>query len=221
MSRDDSKLTNALNSKKIPVVTLDNKWHKIFTMVEKTKFIKENEEKLNELLRRQGKLNTESKDIKKLKKKMMDEIVTLMDDGGEANDKKVEDNKRLIEECNQKLETYQDELMDIPKDILAINNELMHETMEICYDAMHENEDGIEELAEWIKNIRIELKKNVVRKQEMEIHNAIMYSYMHDVFGADAMDIFDMKTNPMDKMIQLKAIKDAKKSNDTNDKSDK
>lgn len=216
----EDKLTKALNKAKIPVVTLDNKWHKIFSMVEKTPTIKEKEEELNNHLRRQGKLNTESKDIKKIKKKLMDEIVSLMDDGDPSSEKKVEENKRLIEDCNQKLDAYQEELMDLPALINDINKEIMLETMGLCYEAMRDNEKIIDELGEWVKNIRIELKKNVVKKQEKEIQNAVMYSYMHDVFGADAMDIFDMKYNPMEKMIQLKAAKEARNSKNNADKAE-
>ena len=44
--------------------------------------VRRNEEKLNELLKRQGKLNTESKEIRKLKKKLMAEIMELADEAG-------------------------------------------------------------------------------------------------------------------------------------------
>ena len=60
MGREDEKLLRAVEGKKIPIVTLDNKWHKIWSMVEKPSEVSKNEEKLNELLRKQGKLNTES-----------------------------------------------------------------------------------------------------------------------------------------------------------------
>lgn len=221
MGKEDDKLRKAVDSKKIPVVTLDNKWHKIWTMIEKPSDIEKDEKILNDLLRRQGKLNTESKDIKKLKKKMMDEIVTLMDEGNQSSNRKIEENKRLIEECNQKLEAYEEELMDLPKEINEINKTIMYSTMEQCYHALHSNETDIDKLAEWIANIRVELKKNVVRKQEMEIQNAVMYSYMHDVFGADVVDLFDMKYNPLEKMLKLKRIKDEQKAKEEAKSEDK
>lgn len=221
MGKEDDKLRKAVDSKKIPVVTLDNKWHKIWTMIEKPSDIEKDEKILNDLLRRQGKLNTESKDIKKLKKKMMDEIVTLMDEGNQSSNRKIEENKRLIEECNQKLEAYEEELMDLPKEINEINKTIMYSTMEQCYHALHSNETDIDKLAEWIANIRVELKKNVVRKQEMEIQNAVMYSYMHDVFGADVVDLFDMKYNPLEKMLKLKSIKDEQKAKEEAKSEDK
>ncbi len=212
MGKEDDRLRRAVAGKNIPVVTLDNKWHKIWTMIEKPSDIKKSEKTLNDLLRKQGKINTESKDIKKLKKKMMDEIVILMDGAEEGSEKKIEENRRLIEECNEKLSKYEEEIGDIPKEIDEINRDIMQTTAEIIYDVMHKNEAEIDVLADWISNIRVELKKNVIRKQEMEIQNGVMYSYMHDVFGPEVADMFDMKYDPMEKILKLKAIKDEKKA---------
>ncbi len=212
MADENDRLKRAVASKNIPVVTLDNKWHKIWTMIEKPNDVKKQEKVLNELLRKQGKINTESKDIKKLKKKMMDEILALSDSTSADDIKKVEENKRLIEECNQKLDKYDEDMGDLPKEIDEINRDIMDTTAQLIYDVMHVNEKEIDKLADWIAGIRVELKKNVVRKQEMEIQNGVMYSYMHDVFGSEVADMMDMKYNPMDKILKLKAINDEKKA---------
>ena len=207
MAEENERLKRAVASKNIPVVTLDNKWHKIWTMIEKPGEVKKQEKALNELLRKQGKINTDSKDIKKLKKKLMDEILSLSDSSDPDDVKKVEENKRLIEECNEKLDKYDEDMGDIPKEIDEINRDIMDVTARLIYDVMHDNEKEIDRLAEWIAGIRVELKKNVVRKQEMEIQNGVMYSYMHDVFGSEVADMMDMKYNPMEKILKLKAIK--------------
>ena len=212
MAEENEKLKRAVASKNIPVVTLDNKWHKIWTMIEKPGEIKKQEKALNELLRKQGKINTEAKDIKKLKKKLMDEILSLSDSTESDDVKKVEDNKRLIEECNEKLDKYEEDMGDLPKEIDELNRDIMDVTARIIYDVMHDNEKEIDRLADWIAGIRVELKKNVVRKQDMEIQNGVMYSYMHDVFGSEVADMMDMKYNPMEKLLKLKAIKDEKKA---------
>ena len=206
MSRTDEIYKPALIGKKLPVLTLDNKWYKLFTQTGTTGEIKELEERLNDLLKRQGKLNTESKEIRKLKAKLMDDIVALMPEEGKEQDKesarKQEQNQKLIKECNEKLDAYQDELLDLPKEIDEVNYELMLRTMELCYQQIKFNTQEIDEISEWINNIRIELKKNVIRKQEIEIHNQNLYSYMHDIFGADVIEIFDMAYNPEERKIK-------------------
>lgn len=192
---------NSLVGKDIPALTLDQKWYHLLGKVG-DEDIKANEKKLNELLKRQGKVNTETKDIKKVKRRLMDEIVALMDDqqiGSDEANAKIEENKRLLKECNDKLDEYEDEIMDLPRQIDAVNKKLLLTTMKHCYETMQDNTDDIEELEDWIKNIRIELKKNLIRKQEKEAKNHEIYKYMHDIFGADVVDLFDMRYNPADK----------------------
>ena len=155
------------------------------------------EGQLNELLKQQGKLNNEVKNIKRLKKKLMEEIVTLVDDAGQDEDsengQKIQRNKNLVEECNGRLEEYQDELLDLPRQIDRVNYQLMLATMDCCYDTMQENRKEIDRIAQWVSEIRIELKKRLIRKQEMEQQNNAIYSYMHDVFGTEVIEIFDMQ----------------------------
>lgn len=192
----------ALKGKNIPILTLDNKWYKLFKNLSEYPEILELVRQLNDLLKRQGKLNTETKSIKALKKKLMGEIVPMVDELEQNQDnslkKKIDDNKRLIEECNEKLDAYQDELMELPGLIQSANHELMLATMDYCYKSMQTNTDEIIAIAQWITDIRVELKENLVKKQEMELYNHQMYSYMHDIFGAEVINLFDMKYNPLE-----------------------
>ncbi len=185
----------ALKGKHIPVLTLDNKWYQLLNG-EAREGVARLEGELNALLKQQGKLNNEVKEIKRLKKRLMGEIVSMMGDDEQRDDsenaQKTEQNKRLVEECNEKLENCQDELLELPREIERVNFQLMLATMDWCYDIMAVNTESIQQTEEWISEIRVELKKRLVRKQEMERHNHAIYSYMHDVFGAEVVDIFDM-----------------------------
>lgn len=197
MSRTDDIYKPALNGRNIPVLTLDNKWHQLFTQTQPDKRIRRLEEELNELLKRQGKATTEIKEIRKLKKKLMNEIMDNAEEASVENNpkaqKKADENKRLITECNVMMGNYKEELLELPREIDRVNKKLMLLTMETCYDRLKKNEKEIEEISQWITDIRIKLKENLVRKQEMEEANQELYSYMHDIFGADVINIFDTK----------------------------
>lgn len=184
----------ALQGKKIPILTLDNKWYQLMPQEARAE-VSGLEKELNDLLKRQGRVNNELKDIKRLKKKLMGEIVSLMDEVDQNTEgvQKIEQNKQLVEQCNERLEGYQDELLDLPREIEKANYRLMLETMGRCYDLMQENAEEIEEIAQWVTDVRVELKKRLIRKQEMEQRNRMIYSYMHDVFGADVINLFDMR----------------------------
>ncbi len=202
MSKKDEMYEKALQGKKIPVLTLDNKWYKLFPNLNDNPNILNLARNLNDLLKRQGKLNTETKEIKNIKMRLMQEIVPMVDEleqnSDKALEKKIEENKRLIEESNERLESYQDELLELPGMIEQANRELMLATMEFCYENMAANTEEIIKIAQWVNDIREELKNNLVKKQEKEIYNRQMYTYMHDIFGADVIEMFDMKYNPLE-----------------------
>ena len=200
MAEHEELFKNALVGKKIPVLILDPKWHRLFAKTGTTDEIKALEAELKELLKRQGKLNNENKDLKRIKNNLMDEIVVHMDgiesNTNESTGKKLDDNKRLINEVNEKLEVNEDALMELPREIDRVNRDLMIQTMELCYEKLQANTAEIEEIASWIREMRISLKKNILKKQSKEVNNAELYAYMHDIFGHDVMELFDMKYEP-------------------------
>lgn len=197
MSRIDEVFKPALLGKKIPILTLDNKWHQLFTQASPDRQLLKLEEELKELLKKRSKASDEIKKIKKLKKTLMDGIVNnagmAVSGSDKLAEKKQEESKRLISECNEKLAEYEDELMDIPEQINRVNRELMLKTMEVCYEAIRQNKHVIVENGRWIKKTREELRERIIEKEEKEEQNHALYSYMHDIFGADVIDIFDMQ----------------------------
>ena len=201
MASKENEFKEALKGKKLPILTLDNKWYQLFTQHNNHPDTDALAEQLKALVAKQGKLNTEVKEIRKLKSKLMDEIVAGIDNMP-LTDKEMEDHKRLINECNDIIDASQDALLDLPKQIDELNFQLMVQTMDICYKAMAENTEEILRISDWITKVRIELKKNVIRKQEKEWLNQEMYAYMHDIFGPEVIEIFDMTYNPDDNKLK-------------------
>ena len=82
MARSDEVFRPALQGKKLPIISLDNKWYKLMAGIDHTPHMQELEEQLKNLLKRQGKINTDLKAINKEKAKLRDEIVNAMDEEG-------------------------------------------------------------------------------------------------------------------------------------------
>ena len=201
MARDDKVYMSALEGKSIPILTLDDKWHKLFTQTEMTPEIEALADELNALVERDGRIRTETKKIKKLKKTLLSEIVPLRDKanksgGSAAIEKEISERTRLIGDCNERLDSHQDELLDLSKKIYDVDYKLMIETMKVCYETLHENTEYINGLDQWISQVRVELKKNDIRLQEAEMENYNLYSYMHQIFGPEVIDLFDMRYDP-------------------------
>ncbi|MCR5396512.1 MAG: hypothetical protein K6E64_03480 [Lachnospiraceae bacterium] len=195
---DEKQFEAALKANRIPTLVLDQKWHRLFAISGKPEDVRTLEVEEKEILLHQGKLNQEIKDLKKIKSDLMKGIVDNME-GADAkkatkeSEKKLSDNKRLLDETNAKIEADEDELMDIPKLLKEKNDELMLATMTYCYARLRTNASEAKEITDWITNVRIELKKNIIKKQNREINNKEIYSYLHDLFGKDVMQLFDVK----------------------------
>ena len=180
---------SALIGKTVPLLILDQKWHRLFAVHGKTDEIKVLESKISTLLTEQSKCNTRLKELKRLKGKLLDEIVQTM----EEDEKKLEDNKRLVDEINEKIDACEELLADIPFQLREINDELMICSMDYFYEKIRINQEEANEIEEWINQVRIDLKKNIIRKQNRDINNREIYAYLHDIFGAEVIDIFDIK----------------------------
>lgn len=198
MEEENNKYFESLKGTSLPVVVLDKEWHKLFEGRKKPHNVKKLEQDLNDLIKKQGQCNTEIKDLKKLKNKLMEEIVENMEQSqNNPKDKKVakkmEDNQRLIKEINEKMDECEEQLVELPKQIRDTNVELMVASMEACYRFLHKNGEDIYAIEEWIKNVRNELNKNILIKQEREAKNLQIYTYMHHILGSQILDLFDMK----------------------------
>ena len=195
MAGNTEAFKNAIRHVHVPVLTLDMKWYCLFRSDGMPDRIKQKSEELNALLRKQGRTNTELKKLRFLKKKLLDEMVPLLNAG---KNQELAERKKLVEDINQRLSAYEDDSDPLSEQIEKVNNELMMMTMETCYERLKVNQKELDGINEWLKTARVELKKNVVRKQEREILNRCYYTYMYQVFGADVMDIFDMEYEPQD-----------------------
>ena len=196
--KDEALFRAALADKQLPILLLDEKWHRLFAIHGKPEQLLSTERELNELMAEQGRCNQELKDLRKLKSALMGSIIQNMDGTSEEKassieSRKLDENRRLIEEINEKLDVCTDRLLELPQMIQEKNRQLMVATMEYGYDKMRVNEREAEEISEWIAQIRIELKKNIIRKQNCEANSREIYTYMHDIFGPQIIDLYDIQ----------------------------
>lgn len=198
-----------LKQKKVPILVLDQKWHRLFALTGKPDDVVKAERELTELLGQQGQMNNDLKDMQKLKRQLMGEIVANMEGThaekfGAVESKRLEENRRLIDELNEKIEETEDKLLEFPKLIHAKNEELMIASMNYCYTRLRMNMQEADDIAAWIVKIRKELKINIIKKQNREINSRQIYSYMHDIFGMEILDLFDLKHEEVEERLEKK-----------------
>lgn len=182
--------------KQLPILILDERYHRLFGKGEKTAEILQLEKQLSDLMKRQGQITNDLKAVKKIKTDLMNSIVANVENTeiSEAKRQKLmNNNQKLVIEAKEKIEKLEDEELAIPGKIRDANIMLMIACVETCYKRIHQNYDDIQLLGKWINEMRIELKKRLLIKQDKETKNTEIYSYMHDLLGPEMMEVFDKK----------------------------
>lgn len=198
MTPQEMRIWELLKKKNIPIACLDERWLRLFPDSEKTPLIKKLENELKELLKRQGKVNTDLKDIRVVRDKLTQSVLDTAEDTSIPENKRLKKqaaSQRLIVEARQKQDNLELELDELPDKIKEANSALIFESVRVCYQRINQNKQDIDMLEQWIEQMRDKLKERVVLKQDKEIMNEEIYTYLHGMLGAGVMEAFDEKSN--------------------------
>ena len=198
MTPQEMRIWELLKKKNIPIACLDERWLRLFPDSEKTPLIRKLENELKELLKRQGKVNTDLKDIRVVRDKLTQSVLDTAEDTSIPENKRLKNqaaSHRLIVEARQKQDNLEPELDELPDKIKEANSALIFESVRVCYQRINQNKRDIDMLEQWIEQMRDKLKERVVLKQDKEITNEEIYTYLHGMLGAGVMEAFDEKSN--------------------------
>ena len=187
----ETAVRSALKGREIPILVLDTRWHRLFPQGEKPADIEALEERLNDLLKKQGRLVNEIKDLKKAKKKLMDSIVAGMEGSSARDNRKKENQQRLLLETKDRIQQDSDELMEIQYDIKDTNEKLMIIGARYCFERLSNGDQMIQELTEEIRTLQAELTDKKEFRENLEESMDSAYSLMHGLLGHDIMNLFD------------------------------
>lgn len=198
MTPQEMRIWELLKKKNIPIACLDERWLRLFPDSEKTPLIRKLENELKELLKRQGKVNTDLKDIRVVRDNLTQSVLDTAEDTSIPENKRLKKqaaSQRLIVEARQKQDNLELELDELPDKIKEANSALIFESVRVCYQRINQNKRDIDMLEQWIEQMRDKLKERVVLKQDKEITNEEIYTYLHGMLGAGVMEAFDEKSN--------------------------
>jgi paraquat-inducible protein B len=177
----------------IPILTLDERYNIVMPDKDKTPRIRKLESKVQAILKKQGKVTNDIKEIRKIKQKLMKTVVDNMDaaESEDIRQAKMSKAQQLIQESKEKLSELEEQELELPHELREANMELLMEFVKINYQKLNENREDIQLLDKWINDTRVELKKRLLIKQEKELKNNNIYAYMHDLLGPDLIEMFD------------------------------
>lgn len=189
----ETLVREALKGKKVPILVLDRRWHTLFPQGEKPVEIVQLEEQLNELLKRQGYLVNDIKDLKRTKKKLMAGIVAGMNDAEPLRDKKKKNQQRLLLEIRERIEAESDELIELPRKIKKANEELLATGAHYCFERLANGDEQLKIVKQEIEELRASLREKTEWKDDLEESMDSAYSLMHGLLGHDVMNLYDKR----------------------------
>jgi len=188
-------LDMVLRRKRIPILTLDERYFELFTEKEKPDYIRKLEASVNTWLKKQGQSGSEVKELHRAKSLLMRNIVENMQESeGESErkrGKKLDKSQKLIREANEKIMRLEEEQKQIPERLEDANLELLYATTDICYGKLKADREEIDEISQWIARVRNELSDKLARKQRVEAEYNRIYGNLHDMLGAEVMEYLD------------------------------
>lgn len=109
--------------KNLPILTLDQRWYRLVPESVKTDEIRYWEKRVNELLKKQGQVNEDLIQVKKIRKGLFRGIVNHMNQNDEDPKKQkiMDESQRLIYEARDKISQLEDESDEVPKKLRIAN----------------------------------------------------------------------------------------------------
>lgn len=187
----DARFLQSIQGENLPILTLDPSWHALFVNGNKSSEVRRLERRLTDLLKQQGRLNNENRDMKGQKKRLMGRIFYNMSDMGEENDRRKAKQREMIEEINMRVVQNEDVLGLLPEQIKRVNEELLLETLKTVYQQVEVNRERIGQLDDSIERIRAQLSARLLEKQNRENYNHEVFNSLKEIVGMKPVEIYE------------------------------
>ena len=193
-----------LRKNDISLLILAERWNNLFQSAEKTSAIERSEENLRKLLKEEARLTAEKKEIAVLKKRYMDNIIRLTPEVFEKNDanakKEMDIAEQEIRRINDRIIKIDEMLEEMPDRLKQANIDLLELTVRVVYFKMRSARKRVEELEKLIKETRDKLKAYIDEKESLSQDDEDIYSYFHDLLGAQELQRLDEHFSRIDKL---------------------
>ena len=184
-----------LKKNDITILTLDERWNKIFQIIPISAEVKKRQDLLNKLLAQEAGLYQEKNSIDPEKKKLMNTIISLTT---EAFDKNNEDakltlrkSKQRIEALNKRAGEIEEELFEKQEEIRNANFKLLEETVRYVYSVMLKSRKNELQLEKEIYSLKKKLKELQTRRQNLSTDWTDIYAFFHTLLGAEELTKLD------------------------------
>ncbi len=184
-----------LKKNDIVILTLDERWNRIFKIIPVSPGIKKLQDSLNGLLGKEASLFQEQQNVEPEKRKHMDRILMLTQKAFEENDEKAKqmlaESGEKIEWLNRRAKELENELYNMKDKIREANFRLLEETVRYVYGAMAKSREKEKQLDRELEIAKRRLKELQNKRSNLAADWTEVYAFFHDLLGPDELTRLD------------------------------
>ncbi len=184
-----------LKKNDISILTLDERWNKLFQIIPISSEIKKRQDYLNKLLGQEAALHQEQKSIEPEKKKYMNKIISLTGEAFNKNSQEakalLKESKQKIEDLNNRVEELENELYQKKAEIRDANFRLLEDTVRHVYRIMEKSKEKELRIEKEIAQLKKRLKEVQIRRQSLNTDWTVVYTFFHTLLGPEEITKLD------------------------------
>lgn len=184
-----------LKKNDIVILTLDERWNKLFKIIPISAEVKRQQDFLNRLLGQEAGLYQEQKNIEPEKVKYMNRIMTLTGEAFEKNNeeakKSLAESKEKIEALNKRAQELENEIFQMKDQIREANFKLLDVTVRHVYDVMADSREKQRKLDREMDQVKKRLRDLQAQRQSLSTDWTEVYSFFHALLGSDELTKLD------------------------------
>ncbi|NLG88287.1 MAG: hypothetical protein GX494_03580 [Clostridiaceae bacterium] len=184
-----------LKKNDITILTLDERWNRLFRIIPINAAVKKRQDFLNKLLAQEAGLYQEKNNIDPEKKKLINTIISLTPEAFDKNDENakltLQKSKQRIEALNKRAEELEEELYEKREEIRRANFKLLEETVRLVYSVMRKSRKREQRIEKEINSLKKRLKELQTLKQSITTDWTDVYAFFHTLLGAEELTKLD------------------------------
>jgi len=179
----------------ISILTLDERWNRLFKIIPINREIEKYQDNLNKLIGQEAALFQEQQNIEPEKKKHMNNIIALTQEAFDKNNEQAKrsltESKQRIEQLNKRAVELEDELLAMKNKIRESNFKLLEETVRYVYNVMAKSKEREAKLEAELDLLKKRLKELQIQRQNLTTDWTEVYAFFHDLMGSDELTKLD------------------------------
>lgn len=197
--KSKKQFENYIDIKNLPILILDEDWLNYFKKDDKNNDIIETEEELRQLIKEQGKINDQTKQLSASKKNVLSQILTQSNDvvekGTSSAKAKLEKSKNKVSEINNTLNDLEQQSDLLPDKIEEVNNKLFQLSVKQAYNKIGKHMKELKKYEANIDKLRAQLAEETAKKEKLEETLKSSMDFLADYIGDEGIRQLNKKYN--------------------------